>query len=429
MGLKAGFAEVDITPQLGTRKIGWLKEIIGDTVHSPLFARVAVFRNGDRQVAVVQLDTLFIAWPEVDAIRQEVVQRYGFPGESVMVAATHNHAGPAITHAGDVRKDEAYAAELVGKVVSAFGEALETLQPAELGIGHAYEWEVAHNRRVVMRDGTVKTHGTFEDPDALYLEGPIDPEVAVIGVRDLEGHWLGAVINFACHPTHHGGDTVIDAGYPGVLALAMRAWGCPTTLFLNGTAGNMHTSDPEAGGEGMSAEAAGLALAEDAQQVMVGLAFERDVALGVASRTIDLPYRALSEEEIEGAAHGAQRFIDSAIYDRQIPPLLEKIKARGGVHRAEIQALRLGDAAVVALPGEIFVEFGLQIKEGAYPIHALAVSCANGRVGYVPTPEAFRRGGYETTFGPGSMLAPEAGEMMVTTALELIASVVGSKEI
>jgi hypothetical protein len=48
------------------------------------------------------------------------------------------------------------------------------------------------------------------------------------------------------------------------------------------------------------------------------------------------------------------------------------------------------------------------------------VGLANGMVGYVPTPEAFRRGGYETTFADASRLAPEAGEMLFDAAISLL---------
>jgi hypothetical protein len=426
MSIQAGFAAVDITPAVGTRKIGWLKEIVGDTVLSPLFARVAVFQNAVFQnagqcLAFVQLDTLFIAWPEVAAIRQAIAERYGFPGERVMIAATHNHAGPAVIHAGDVPQDEAYAAVLVEKVVKVFGEALDAIQEAEIGFGHTYEWSVAHNRRVVMRDGTVRTHGTFDDPDAVYLEGPIDPEVAVVGVRaKADEQWLGTLVNFACHPTHHGGDTAFDAGYPGVLARAMAAWGCPMTLFLNGASGNLHTSDPRQGGRNLSAAEAGERLAQDVQRVLAAMTFENDIALAAAAQTLDLPYRKPDEDEIRGRIRGAQRFIDPAIYDRRIPALIAKIQTRGGVHRAEIQVLALGPYAFVAVPGEIFVEYGLQIKTQSHPAHALVVSCANGRVGYIPSQAAFARGGYETTFGPSSMLAPEAGTMITKAAVDMI---------
>ena len=432
MTLQAGFAEIDITPPLGTEKIGWLKVIVSDAVLSPLFARAAVFKTPQAQIAFVQLDTLFIAWPEVAAIREGIAQRYGFPGAHVMVAATHNHAGPAVTHAGDVKKDEAYAALLVSKVVTVFGQALANLQDAEIDFGHTFEWNVAHNRRVVMRDGTVRTHGTFDDPRALYLEGPIDPEVAAVAVRAAPlgrgqaAPLLGVLVNFACHPTHHGGDTTLDAGFPGALAERLRAAGCPITLFLNGASGNVHTSNPCDGGRGKSAADVGDSLARDVLRVLDTLAFDdhtrgaRDIHLGAASRVIDLPYRHTTAAEMKGAVKGAQRFIDPAIYDRAMATLAAKIRQREGLHRAEIQVLGLGEYAFVGVPGELFVEFGLQIKQAAYPRHACIVTCANGRVGYIPTRAAFQRGGYETTFGPGSMLAPEAGEMIVETAIDLI---------
>jgi neutral ceramidase len=117
---------------------------------------------------------------------------------------------------------------------------------------------------------------------------------------------------------------------------------------------------------------------------------------------------------------GAQRFIDPAIYERTIPPLMDKIRRRGA-HRVEIQVVLMGDCAIVGVPGELFCEYGLQIKKDAHPLRALVATCTNGRVGYIPTREAFRRGGYETTFGPSSMLAPQAGDLIVQTAIEVIA--------
>lgn len=420
MALEAGFAEIEITPPLGTHKIGWLRDIVSDEILSPLYARVAVLRTASNGVALVQLDTLFIAWPEVKAIRQGVERAYGFAGANVMVVATHNHAGPAVIHAGDVPKDEAYAQYLVSQAIEAFGQALAHLEAVELGFGRCFEWGVAYNRRVVMRDGTARTHGTFDDPEALYLEGPIDPEVAVIAARSAAtGSLIGAVVNFACHPTHHGGDGAIDAGFPGALARELRERGCPVTLFLNGASGNIHTADPRARGEGLSAERAGEILAEDVWDVLQLMSWGLDARVAVASRTIELPYRRVTDAEIAGQVRGAQRFIDPAIYERTIPTLVEKIEQRG-THPVEIQTLLLGDCAIVGVPGELFVELGLRIKEGVYPTRALVATCANGRVGYLPTQDAFRRGGYETTFGPSSMLAPEAGDLIVKAGVELV---------
>lgn len=416
--MKASFAKTDITPPLGTRKIGWIKRLVADRILDPLFARVAVFESGGERLAVVQLDTLSIRWTQVADIRRRVFEQYGFPAHRVMVTATHNHAGPAVAGTGEVPREDAYIETMVQKIVGAFGEALSSLQPAEIGFGHTFEWNIAHNRRVIMRDGVTRTHGRFSDPNSLCFEGPIDPEVAVIAARQPGGAWLGCLVNFACHPTHHGGDGTISAGFPGVFAQTMKQRGCPVSMFLNGAAGNISTSNP-VNNLNMSMEDAGRALAEDAGRVIEQMTFRPEVALSSAAQTIQLPFRNATEAEIKGTVRGAQRFVDPSIYDRNIPVLLEKIRRRG-TNPAEVQALFLDEYALVAIPAEYFVELGLRIKEEAWPRRALVVGYANGMVGYVPTREAFTRGGYETTFGPSSRLAPEAGDRLARCAVEVI---------
>jgi len=418
--LLAGFAEVDITPPVGTRKIGWLCEIVAQEILDPLYARVCVLRSGGEQVAIVQLDTLMVTAGDTRELRSRLERTHGFPPERVMVAATHNHAGPAVGTSGDTLKEEGYTADMLAAVEGALTRALEALRPAEIGFGHTYEWGVSQNRRVVMRDGTVRTHGTFDDPLALCLEGPIDPELAVVAVREAAGGpLLGALVNFSCHPTHHGGDTAISAGYPGVLADALKAHGCPVPMFLNGACGNVHTADPCHGGADPGMEVVGRTLAEGAWKVMGGLEYSPTVALGGKSVTLRLPFRDLTPEELAGTTHGAMRFGAPGTYDRVIPQLVEYVR-REGMERAEVQVLRIGEVALVAVPGELFVQPGLRIKEASHPAHALIVECANGRIGYLPHREAFLRGGYETTFGPPSVLAPGAAEMIVEAAVKLV---------
>ncbi len=433
--MHAAFAEVDITPPLGTRKIGWLKLLVADRVLDPLFARVAIIASAGTQIAFVQLDTLCVRWTQTTDIRRRIEERYGFPGGNIMVAATHNHAGPAVATVGDVERDDAYVETLVTKVVETFGRALEGLVEAELGFGSGFEFNVAHNRRVIMRDGTVRTHGRFSDPLALCLEGPIDPEVAVmaarrkdVGAKQSASPLLGIVVNFACHPTHYGSNGTLSAGYPGALAAEMKSRGCPVTLFLNGASGNLHTSDPTRNGADKSSDEVGKILADDVSKVLEKIEFRSvgakqiaSLLLGASSRTVQLPFRKITEDEIRGTAKGAQRFVDPAIYDRTIPALVEQIRRRG-TQPAEVQVLAIDEYAYVGIPAEYFVEHGLRIKEQAHPRRALVVTHANGMVGYVPHKEAFLRGGYETTFGVGSKLAPEAGDLLADAAIELVST-------
>ncbi len=418
--VRAGFAEVEITPPVGTHKIGWLIDLVSDQVLDPLYARAAVFDNGHERVGFIQLDTLSIRWTQVNDIRERIEKQYGFPGDCIMVSATHNHAGPAIANVGRVKRDEQYIETLVNKCVELFGAAVSAVRPAELGFNHVFDFAAAYNRRVVMRNGTVKTHHSFSDPEALCLEGPIDPELAVLAAREKDAKLLGCLVNYSCHPTHHGGGPILSAGYPGVLAAKMKTHDCPVTLFLNGACGNTHTTDVVEG-EGVSMTDVGRRLAEDACRALETMTFADEWPLAAARTTIRLPYRKVSDEEIAGTVHGAERFVDPAAYDEGMPGLIQRIRERG-TQPAEVQALSLGNVSFVSIPAEYFVEHGLRIKEESYPRHALVVSCANGMVGYVPTKHAFKRGGYETTFAPSSRLAPEAGDLLADAAIKLIRS-------
>jgi len=421
MGFRAGFAEIDITPAVGCQKIGWLKVIVSDRVLDPLYARAAVFESGGQRIAVIQFDTLFVPATLVAEVRRRIADEHGFRGSNVLLAATHNHAGPAVDTVGAVRHDPAYVEDLTAKTVRCFGQALAALQPAEIGFARRFEFAVAHNRRVVMRDGTVRTHGSFADPDALCFEGPIDPEVAVLGVRAPAGAMLGALVNFACHPAHHGGDEALSAGYPGVLAERMKSQSCPLTMFCLGAAGNIATANPTGTAPEATMHQAGEALARHVADAIDQMEFTAHVRLASRSKTVRLPFREITDEEIRGTVPGAQRFVDPTIYDDVIPAEVERIGRLGGAEPAEVQVLRINDVALAAIPGEFFVELGLRIKARAWPRKALVVSCANGRVGYLPTREAFARGGYETTFGPSSCMAPEAGDILADAASELIA--------
>ena len=69
MCLKCGFAEIDITPEPGIQKIGWLKEVVSDHVLDPLYARAAVFESGGERIAFLQLDTLFVPDAMVAEVR------------------------------------------------------------------------------------------------------------------------------------------------------------------------------------------------------------------------------------------------------------------------------------------------------------------------------------------------------------------------
>ncbi|MFZ2657327.1 MAG: neutral/alkaline non-lysosomal ceramidase N-terminal domain-containing protein [Victivallales bacterium] len=421
--MKSGFYEIDITPPAGTKKIGWMVDLEAKTFLDPLFARVAIFQDEKGgKAAFIQIDTLSVRWSDTDDLRKRISAECGFPRGNIMVAATHNHAGPAIARVAPVEKEKKYVEDLKKKCVSAFVRALSSMEEVEAGFSSVKEFDVAFNRRTVMRDGTTKCQVfSASNPDALYVEGPVDPEVAVVIAKNKSGKMIGALVNFSCHPTHHGSTDEISAGFPGVLAAKMREWGCPVTLFLNGAYGNVITVDFQHG-ISLSKEQAGERLFADVEKAFGQMTFLSDFSVATNSSTIKLPFRNITDDEYHGRVRGAQRYSSDELYEKDID-LIKAKTAKLGSQPAEIQVIRLGDWHFAGIPAEYFVEHQLRIKTETFPKRSFVVGGANGMIGYVPTKEAFTRGGYETTLGPPSRMAPETGDILADTAIKLIKNI------
>ena len=88
-----------------------------------------------------------------------------------------------------------------------------------------------------------------------------------------------------------------------------------------------------------------------------------------------------------------------------------------------LQALRIGDLGIAAIPCEVFVEIGLEIKKKSPFATTFTTSLANGYNGYLPTPEHHRLGGYETWRARSSYLEIDASTRIVEQLLELLRQV------
>jgi hypothetical protein len=207
----------------------------------------------------------------------------------------------------------------------------------------------------------------------------------------------------------------------------MVRYGFPVALFLNGALGNVLSWDqllrdtpPRKGEPGLhdlqgsdlveyerDIQRIGLSVADEAMRVVERSEFGDEPHLDAASERLQLPFREVTDAETSGPQGS---LVEDVIKEKEVE----------STQQAEIQVLSIGDLALVGMPCELFVEFGLEIKQQVHPRRAVIVGMANGMVGYVPTEEAFRRGGYETTLTTVSKLAPEAGGLMADAAVRLI---------
>jgi len=438
--LKAGAACLDITPPLGTAMAGYRRTRYAKGIHDPLCAKALVLDDGRRQVALVALDLICISKEHVDRARKFIEERCGIPPEHVTCWATHIHTGP-VTHedmpAGD--PDEEYMALLPRKIADSVQVAQGNLREARWGVGLGRQEGLSFNRRAARR-GRHLPPGTNELlqllREGVVPQGPeigleeweekasvVDPEVGVLYFEGTDGSPIATLVNFALHCDTVGGE-LFSAGYPYYLSRVLkRAKGEDmVVLFANGPCGDINHVDRRKPRKGFGeAERIGTILGGEALKVLANMEMRSSISLRASSRGLVLPRKTISKEEIKAAKNALKRVPSDQ--DRR-----EKFYAEDLLHLAgteeeigtEVQVVALGDAALVGLPGEVFVELGLEIKRRSPFGRTFVVELADDYVGYVPTREAFREGGYEVMTARTSKLAPGAGETMVEAALELL---------
>lgn len=425
-GLRAGFAALDITPPLGVALAGHFNYRASTGVHDPLTAQVLVLELGDARLALVGTDLLGVTAEVTAAVRERVQATIGLPPEHLMLWATHTHAGPSLTGGERAPRDEDYASELVARLAGGVVAAARQLAPATLRVAWGQEHRVSHNRRYRLKDGSVRTNPGVGNPEIRHVDGPRDPAVGALFVDTADG--LGAVlVNFACHLDVLGnGNFLYSADYPYYLRETLQAaYGKRLVLpFANGACGNINHinvfANRRQGGYDL-ARMMGMMLAGEVLKVEPAAVPLTVDTLGGACRVLDLPRRPYSEAELaEFRATLADDRIGETAYPKVRARTHLALHARGeATTPVEVQALQVGQLGLLGIPGEYFVEYGLQLRAQSPLAHTFVVELANDCIGYLPTPEAFDEGGYE---GTSARFTRDTGPLLADAVLELLRS-------
>jgi hypothetical protein len=421
----------------------------------PLRGRVFLVDDGRRRIAIVCLDLLGLLAEQVDELRERLAAQGGLERGDILVACSHTHRAPFTSSAWgeDDGTAAAFLEDVASRMERTMGAAVAALKPASLSVGRAAAPGWAFNRRPIYAGGQVGTHGLAQGDGFMGMEGSADDEVAVLVARGEDGAIIGGLVNFACHPTAMGHEPVYSADYPGVLTEALERRFGGVFGFLLGAAGDTSTpdpdsTDPESGFGREHTEAMGRAVAERAEEAMAAGRAVAGESIGVARTRLRIEQRrptmaqvALARWYLERApADRDERDITRRLYghdytfndgrqvgnERHARELLEMWEwqrerpASELVEEIEMQAMAIGDVAIVAFPVELFSAFGRRLKAESPFAQTLIATLANGWHGYAPTVEAFARGGYEPRFAYPSRLAPEAGDLMTNRALALL---------
>jgi hypothetical protein len=435
--MKAGACEVVIPVSVGGEVPGqWLRRAAAH-VRDPLAVSALALESKGRRAAVVSCDVLSLKNRIVADLRSRLSSVV--EPQYLLLAATHTHTGPPVCDALGSTSDEASVEALASIIEQAVRKAFERLEPARLGWASARTPGFAFPRRWRMKDGTVQMHPRKDDPNLVEPESQADDTLTVLRVSRADGSPIALCVNFACHATFVGGGQFYSADYPGVVRKSAKKalGGEVAVLFLNGPCGDVCQDDVEDRSESRHGEEPmeriGAQLASRAVELAGAASMSEDAALAAASEVIQAAVRAVPEADLRAAQSWAEgRSLAEAPDTAKEVALRELLfveadRSERPVLDIEIAGLRIGDGALVALPGEIFTAIGREIRAGSPFRHTALVELANGCYGYVPTAEAFAGGGYETWLCRSSRLAPETAKQMVSAGRRVLERLAGSQ--
>jgi hypothetical protein len=445
---RAGAAASNITPPLGELIVGGWKPIPATNIHDELHARCLVLDDGKVKLAFVLCDNVGIPVEVFDSAKQQVHDATGIPTTHLLMAATHTHS--ATTARGPckvIRETELtdYQKFLAQRISDGVRRAIEQLEPARIAWGKVDEPSELFNRRWFVKDAALLTN-PFGGIDQVRMNpprgsaaldrpaGPTDPEISFLSVQSLDERPIALLANYSLHYVGGVRSGDVSADYFGYFAkfiekkLGATEQSPPFVGMLsNGTSGdvnNINFAEPSTRKydryEKMQevAEKVASRMYEAHQQ----LEFHDWVALGAAETRLTLKVRqptpemlkhfdAITSNENRDPSQGHSR---EAIYAERIAVLKD---APREIH-IPLQAVRIGDLGIAAIPFETFTETGLEIKDRGPFGQTFTIELANGSYGYLPTPEQHRLGGYETWLG-SNYVEKEATTKIVATLLDL----------
>ncbi len=454
--LTAGVGRCDITPTPGTPQGGW-----GAQTHQrglgadlPLYAKALVVSDSTKAVAIVDVDSIGFDAEWTKKIIDAIADLTKLPREHIRVSCTHTHSGPntfrlpIITEGLDLVLG--YLEGLPQRIAGAVWQAQQNLRPIRCAAARG-SCDINVNRRVRLPDGQVVIGRNWG--------GPVDHTVRVVRFDDLDENPVATILHYACHPTTMAWENqYVTPDYPGQAKQIVEQQIGGVCLFLQGATGNIGPRRGFTGdlrvyrrlGKLLGLEASRIAMEIETlarRERLTGvlqsgapIALYQDEpvepelpVLRVCSRSLRLPLRQFQPpEELEAAAaasreelnrlrkEGTQDQIQAATARAtQAGMRAEQARLHHGKTQTDwqLQGIRIGQIALLSIPGEPFTEINQQIVRESPFEHTLFSGYSNGGFGYMPIAAAFEEGGYEVEISP---FAPQAAGIVVHEGLEML---------
>jgi neutral ceramidase len=416
--LLAGACEMDITPPVGTALAGSTSPRVSKGIEDPLYVKALVLESGGTRIAYVTWDLLALSRAEGDRAVTQASARTGIPEENIMWAASHTHTGPytvPVFGSEEGGIDREWLSGLPDRCAECVARADAAKVPVKMSRMRGYCFGAGVNRRVRFKDGreinSWLIEGAGDTIQSVGTAGPIDPEVGILSFEDSAGKMVAVLFHFTLHANANF-SRYFSGDYPAVVAARLRErfGGNLVTLFAPGACADINPLQKYRATGDMLADVILSRLQE--RTLIAG-----QVSLGAMKRDITVPYRDLSRDQEKRIldAHWGER--DSEVFRRE----LEIMREEGVTEISTVlQAWHIGDVAFASLPGELFVEWGMKIKQESLFPWTYPVELGGDYIGYMVTRRAWNAGGYESLIARSAKPSVEGVERMVHAALEML---------
>ena len=391
-GWKAGVAKTVITPkqQMWMGGFASRNHPSEGTLHDLWAKAIALEDASGKKALMITMDLVGIPKTLSDHVRDQIKAKYGLGREQVMLSTSHTHSGPVLEHAltdiypldeAQTGKISSYSRLLEKQLIQLAGDAFKKMEMITL---HAESGVTRF--QVNRRNNPVATLTKVTD-----LNGPNDYAVPVIKLLNSKGKLKAVIFSYACHPVVLDGYQ-FSGDYAGFAQLELEKVHPGTqAMFFQGAGADQN---PLPRGSVALARQYGKELASAVQRVLEENMKPLEANLSMAYSEADLLLTALpSEKELTTMANESK----VPYYKRWASRMLEKQK-RGENAPASypypVQVWNLGGQPLIALGGELVVEYGIKIKQ-LFGVRAFVMGYANDVMGYIPSATILREGGYE----------------------------------
>jgi hypothetical protein len=394
--MKLGTGRAIVTPPTGTPLAGFGSRDHGcENVLDDLEIKVFWFQDDNNlkeAVCIIAADLIGFG-PETTAFfRNLVLKKYGMPAERLLLTASHTHSGPHIESLviGTGKMVVPVRDMILKRIEDAIEHARLDIVSVSMEAGKGQCAGYAINRRL---KSAVATGSMAPDPN-----GPRDDQVTAVACRDIRNGKIKAVLfHFTCHPSTMG-DYSVTADFPGAACRYVEKilGDNAITAFMPGCAGDIRSYCTYMG----------------AQVFRPGM--PRDIAIyGEALGSEIVRIVTNNSKSVVPHLHAALTTVTLPLAPHPTRESLEKLRASGDAFEQEwagrilsepftdsrdfdIQRIDLAkDVSIIALAGEVCVEYGLYIKSLRPDAFMMPLGYSNSIIGYIPTAKMFQEGGYE----------------------------------